>query len=380
MNGRLVFEARIVTGEGGGPDKTILNTPRFLKDRGYPTVCVYLRHPKDSGFSSLSRRAEEWQAPIEAIDDWGPFDVGVIRRLRELCQKYRPAIWHGHDYKTNFLGLILARSVPMKLVTTVHGWVKHTWKTPIYYAVDRWCLKRYARVLCVSQDLYDECVRNGVSKEHCALILNGIDVEQFRRRRTIAEAKEALGIPPNRLVVGAVGRLSEEKGFQHLISAMSSILQSNVDCELRIAGEGDFRNRLQSLIDSLGMTNRIHLVGFQNRHADFYEALDVFALSSLREGLPNVILEAMAFGNAIVATNIAGVPSAIHDHETGLLIKPNSITELEASLRTLLSDTSLRNQLGSAARRRVESEFSFGRRMDRIVEIYDEIMESVPCP
>ena len=122
----VVLDARVLRGSGGGPDKTILNSPRFLKEAGYRMVCAYLRHPADPGFEKLRCKAEERGAPLIAVDDHGPLDLGVIGRLLNVCRRDRVTIWHGHDYKTNALGLVLRRFWPMRLVTTVHGWVHHT--------------------------------------------------------------------------------------------------------------------------------------------------------------------------------------------------------------------------------------------------------------
>src|SRR5262249_28478527 len=151
---------------------------------------------------------------------------------------------HGHDYKTNLLGLLLRRFWPMRLLTTVHGWVHHTRRTPLYYAIDRRCLPRYERVLCVSDDLRRRCLACGVPPERCLLIENAIDTEEFRRRLTAREAKRDLGLSADGLLVGAVGRLSAEKGFDVLLRALARALAGGADLRLLLVGEGEERGRL----------------------------------------------------------------------------------------------------------------------------------------
>jgi glycosyltransferase involved in cell wall biosynthesis len=371
MTDRTVLEARVVTGQGGGPDKTILNSPRFMASRGYPSVCVYLRSPSDSGFAALEEKARRWNAPLEAVDDHGPLDFRILNRLRDVYDRHRPAIWHGHDYKTNLFGLLLARSRPLTLVTTLHGWVKRTWKTPLYYAIDRRCIKRYAAVVAVSQDLFDAALECGTPPDRCFLVPNAIDLDEFKRSISVDEANAKRGVDPKRFVIGAAGRLSPEKGLDLLVHAVADLVANGISAELHIAGDGDDRGRLERIIRERGVQDRVKLVGFQADLADFYQSLDLFALSSLREGLPNVILEAMAFGVPVVATNVAGMPSIIADGKTGLLVPVGSKEALANAIKVMLTETALRNRVAAEGRSLLEREFSFARRMDRMKEIFD---------
>src|SRR5262249_40186254 len=161
----------------------------------------------------LEHKAQRWQAPLLSIPDEGPLDWHVIPRMLNLCRKHKVAIWHGHDYKSNLLGLILRRFWPMHLLTTVHGWVHHTGRTPLYYASDRFCLPRYERVLAVSEDLRQRCLECDVRPERCILVENAIDTEEFIRKSSRSEAKTNRGLSRDAIVIGAVGRLSPEKGF-----------------------------------------------------------------------------------------------------------------------------------------------------------------------
>ncbi len=214
--------------------------------------------------------------------------------------------------------------------------------------------------------------------DRCVLIENGIDTRQFARSRTREEAKRLMGIPVDRLVIGAIGRLSEEKGFDLLIRAVDRLLAGGLDVELRIAGEGDQLGRLDDLIRTLHREDRIRLVGFQADTVRLFEAMDTFALSSLREGLPNVVLEAMAVGVPVVATRVAGVPRLIEHEADGLLVDIGDGEQLVSALIRMLSDAELRSRLANAGRRTVEERFDFKRRMERIREIYDELL-AVPC-
>jgi glycosyltransferase involved in cell wall biosynthesis len=370
----VILDARVVTGAGGGPDKTILNSPRFLAGTGYRMLCAYLHPPEDPGFDQLCRKALARNAPLLSVPDRGPLDWRVVPRLLDICTREGVTVWHGHDYKSNVLGLVLRRFWPMRLVTTVHGWVQRTRRTPLYYWLDRLSLRHYEKVYCVSEDLYRACRSSGIAAARCELLENGIDLAEYARRRGVAEAKRKVGLSPQRLVIGAAGRLSAEKGFDLLIQAVDRLLASGLDVELVIAGEGDERPALQALATRLGRADRVRLLGYQSNLSGWYEAMDVFALSSLREGLPNVLLEAMALEVPVVATRIAGVPKLITDGENGLLTEPGSVDALTAALGRLLTDPDLRGRFRQEGRRTVENRYSFAVRMERLRASYDRLL------
>jgi len=370
----VALEARVVSGSGGGPDKTILNTPRFLTAAGYRTLCAYMHPPGDPGFEQLRRKAETWGAPLLSVPDRGPWDWRVVAQLLAICRRERVALWHGHDYKSNALGLLLQQFWPMRLVTTVHGWVHETRRTPLYYWIDRLCLPRYELVICVSEDLRERCLACGVPPERCVLIENAIDTAEFSRHLSVGQAKERLGLPAERFLIGSVGRLSAEKGFDVLIRAVHQLLKAGADVELLIVGEGDERPSLEALIAELGVGQRCRLLGYRSDLRELYQALDLFALSSYREGLPNVILEAMALEVPVVATRIAGIPRLVRNGETGLLVTPGDVQDLAQAVCRLREQRELGDRLRQAGRALVEARYSFAARMQRIRELYDGLL------
>ena len=370
----VVLDARVVTGAGGGPEKTILNSPRFLTPLGYRMVCAYLHPPADAGFESIRQRAKKYDAPLVAVADRGPWDWRVVSDLLAVCRRERVSVWHGHDYKTNALGLLLKRFWPMRLVTTVHGWVEHTARTPLYYRIDQMCLPRYERVICVSDDLFEACLKCGVPAKHLVLLENAIDAEEYVRRQTVAQAKRKLGLSADGLLVGAVGRLSAEKAFDVLVRSVGDLVRRGLDVRLVVAGEGNERARLEQLVRELGLRDRVFLPGWQADVKAVFEAMDVFALSSLREGLPNVVLEAMALEVPVVATRVNGVPRLVQDGRNGLLVTAGDKDGLTTALYGVLTNPDLRELFRRAGRRTVEGQYSFPTRMQRLKRVYDELL------
>jgi glycosyltransferase involved in cell wall biosynthesis len=374
MPAPVIFDTRIVTGSGGGPDKTILNSPRFLEPLGYRMLCGYLHPPGDPGYEVIRQKAAKYNAPLISIPDRGPWDWRVITELLAVCRREKVAVWHGHDYKTNALGLLLKWFWPMRLVTTVHGWVRHTTRTPLYYKIDKLCLPRYERVICVSDDLVETCRGCGVRPKRLILLENGIDATEYVRNRTPTEAKRALGFPTSGFLIGAVGRLSAEKGFDILIRSTQLLGQRGLDVRLVIVGEGDDRPQLEQLIGELGLRDRVTLAGWQADVRGYFEAMDVFALSSYREGLPNVVLEAMAMSVPVVATAVNGVPRLVQDGANGLLIPAGDAEVLATAIQRVVTNEALQASLVAAGRQTVEGKYSFQTRMQKLKAIYDDLL------
>ena len=375
----VVLHTRVVTETGGGPDKTILLSSPFLAHSNYWLAAAYMHPPEDKGFATVEERARSWNSPLISVPDRGPLDRKVLSKMLGLCKKYNVKIWHGHDYKSNLIGLMLRPFHKMKLVSTVHGWVKHTTKTPLYYAVDRWSLKWYHHVICVSEDLLDVVKDLKIPEDRYSLVHNAIDEKTFSRKHEAAVAPMRLekGTPGQRLVIGAVGRLSAEKGFNLLIQAAAKLIREGHDIELWIAGDGDAKPELQKLIDHLKVADRVKLLGFVSDTLALYHAMDLFVLSSLREGLPNVVLESMAMRVPVVSTKVAGVPKMISDGVNGLLVDIGDVDLLTDAMRKAVTDESLRRRMTDEGRALIERQYSFTRRMEKIQAIYDRVLGAV---
>ena len=366
----VVLHTRVVTGTGGGPEKTILNSPRFLRQYGIESACMFLRPPDDEGFASLEASALAADAEIIGIDDRGPLDLSIIRKAIRLCKERQVSIWHAHDYKSNVLGLLVRLCHKMHLVTTAHGWVRFTSRTPLYYKIDRFSMKRYQSVLCVSEDLIERCRDAGIRHDRLTLVDNAIVHTDYQTSPPTDAEKALLGFGPDHILLGAIGRLSEEKGFDNLLEAVKRLVDEGHNLGLVIAGEGHLRQALQDQIERLELQNRVHLTGFVTDPRVVYRAIDVYVLSSRREGLPNVVLEAMASQRAVVTTEVNGIPRLVQHGHNGIVVPTDNIEGLAEGIRQCLLSPDRRRELANEGRRTIEARFSFARRMDKVVETY----------
>jgi glycosyltransferase involved in cell wall biosynthesis len=175
-------------------------------------------------------------------------------------------------------------------------------------------------------------------------------------------------------LIGSVGRLSPEKGFAGLIQAVACLQQQGLPVDLWIAGEGPDRPHLAQQIQSCPHENSMRLLGQVSDLRPFYQAMDLFVLNSRREGLPNVLLEAMAMETPAIATHVGGIADLIEPGKTGYLIEPDQEQGLIQSMRDAIGDPNRRAAMAAEARRRIVAQSSFDARMQRIAAIYWKIL------
>jgi len=370
----FVLHVRTVTGFGGGPEKTILNSPRHLPVLGYRSSCAYLHPADDPGIDLLRQKAEDAGAELISVVDSGALDTSLVAKLAAVCQQRNVKIWHAHDDKTNLLGLLVRRRWPMKLVTTAHGWVSKSWKASLHQTVSRFCLRFYDMTIAVSPDI-DDCLQAwGIDQKRRCLIENAIDTDAFRRRFTREEARDKLNLRTSGLVLAGLGRLEPEKGFDRLIAAVGDCVSRGIAVTLLIGGDGSELGSLRNQVARLGLADRVSLLGHLSDPRLLLQAADVFVLSSLREGLPNVVLEAMALETPVISTRVAGIPRLIESGEHGLLIDIGDHQQMVAAIGQLEADKEMRQLFALHARKRIEDRYDFKKRMQKVASVYDQVL------
>jgi glycosyltransferase involved in cell wall biosynthesis len=370
-----VLELRSVWGTGGGPDKTILSGAALKSTSGVETIVCYIRDARDTVFT-LDRRARNLGIEYEEIVERSSFDRSIWPALRTLLRRRRIDIVHAHDYKTDLLTLALSRFEPIVPLATAHGFVgSGPTERYVYYPLDRRLLAWYPRVIAVSNTVRDELVRAGASADRITVILNGIDHRVFvRERRRESEVRRELGFSADDLVIGAVGRLDYEKRYDLLIEAFADVRRTHPAAQLAIAGDGKHRPELEATIERFGLQSSCRLLGLQRDVGRLHHAFDLFVQSSIREGTPNAVLEAMALETPIVATDSGGTAELVEHEVHGLIVPCGSAGALRDTMLRVLREPEATCERARAARRRVESELSFARRMERVESVYHDLM------
>jgi L-malate glycosyltransferase len=317
--------------------------------------------------------------PLTVINERSVGPYGILKRLRTLLSSSSPHILHTHRYKENFLGAMAARwTCRPFLVKTVHGIAdSFTGVAGIKMAanqqLDQFITKRYfSRIICVSHQIH-QVLGESLPAEKLVTIHNGVDLATCRATSDRATTRKSLGLREDDVVLGTAGRLVPVKGFGFLIEAAEILGRTVPNLRCVIVGDGPEADALQKRIDELHLSGRVQLVGFRRDVWDILAALDIFVLPSLGEGVPMIILEAMALGTPIVATAVGGVPEVLTESESGLLVPPRDPEAIAAACARLLGDVSLRTDIVSRARHRVEAKFSAARMTRDVVNLYRDI-------
>ncbi|MEM1355358.1 MAG: glycosyltransferase family 4 protein [Planctomycetota bacterium] len=368
-----VLHARVVTGSGGGPDKTILRSAKYL-DRGqYHVSAAYLYPANDLGIESLRRAAREQGMAFHAIPERGAIDRRAFGLLLDLCRRLHIDIWHSHDYKTDLLGLLIRRHHPMKLVTTVHGFTRETWRTKLYAKLNDLALLGYDQVLAVSPLLVRHCAERGVNPGRLVDLPNGIELDQAKRARSTARARAEYGIDTTGPHLVVVSRFSPEKGVDRAVTMIKRLIKTEPSARLHLVGDGPQRAALEAQAEQLGVSSCIQWWGWQTQVQPILEAMDTLLLTSHTEGLPNAVLEAMAVGVPVAATRVGAVPGVLAQGDAGVLLSQNE-AEWPGQVAPLLRDTLEREQMLQRAREQLFERYDFKLRMQRVASIYDQVM------
>jgi glycosyltransferase involved in cell wall biosynthesis len=292
-------------------------------------------------------------------------------RLYRLVRRERIDVVHAHMPRASVPGSVVARlaGVPV-VVSHEHGsWLDGKIARPF---LDRHVVGRMSTVvLAVSEwDRRQLIEREGLRPELIRVFPNAIPPPPAGD----AARLDALGAPPGTPVIGAVGRLFEEKGYDYLIRAVALLKQRGQPLHCLIAGIGPEEQRLRRLIGELGVAEEIRLIGHRDDVLDVVRALDVAVLPSRREGSPLALVEYMALGRPIVATAVGGVPELIEDGVHGLLVPARNPSALADAIERLLDDRVLAARLGQAAQERQRAEHDLDTLVTRLESLYVELV------
>lgn len=354
-----------------GPEKTTINECVALQNDGWHTSIVNLDwHPKPL----FNEKATQAGAKCHSLDSGRGLSIGSLLALRKHFKSLGDgSIVHSHGYKSDVMTLISSIGLKIPIVTTIHGWTTENFKVRVYESIQVLCWRFYDRVFCVSNSYRKVALQKGLSESKLSLVYNGIITTNHNKLSPATNLKHEI-VSNNEAVIAIIGRLSPEKGHSFFIEIAKKILDTGRKAKFIIVGEGDERKSIEGKILKLGISSNVLLLGHIDDMRSIYNLADIIAICSLREGLPNVMLESMLNFKPIVSFSIGGVPEVAGEEEGCLLVNPGNIDSFASKLCTLIDSSEKREALGKLGEARVRNNFSFESRILKIKEHYAELI------
>lgn len=303
----------------------------------------------------------------------GPNLSGAIRIL-QYARRENVDLFHTHGYKANILFGLMPRVIrPFPIVATLHGW---TWvggldRIRFYEWLESVSFLFVDRVVLVNDGIKEHPWLRKLAKPSISIVENGIPLEKPVHHEKLRS--DIVNFTKRGFTICSIGRLSPEKGFNFLIEVFADLIAAGHDYHLVILGEGQMRSALEKQVAEIGISDRLLLPGYVADAARYLPLFNLFAMPSLTEGLPMVLLEAMAAGTPIVATRVGGVARVLSDGLAGLLVKPCDKEGLKAAIVSSATDSKAVRGRVEQAKFRVQKEYSSIAMADKYHTIYRTI-------
>jgi sugar transferase (PEP-CTERM/EpsH1 system associated) len=362
----------------GGLENGLVNLVTRMPQDRYRHAIVCLAGV-NSGFRTRIRRAD---VEIRTLDKRPGKDVGVYARMWRTLRSLQPDIVHTRNLGTVDMQWVAAAARVPHRVHGEHGWeatdptgrgLKNLW-------IRRACRPVVHRYVPMSQDIARWLERDvRVDPSRIRQLYSGVDTERFAPG-IVPASTGTEGPRTGLLTIGTVGRLDPVKDQAILLQAFAALQSRVPDARLVIVGDGPLRGTLRTLATSLGIADAVTFTGARDDTPDLLRAMDVFVLPSVNEGISNTILEAMATGLPVVARRVGGNPELVVDGATGALYDGAGPQGLEEALARYLTNPSLRQAHGRAARERAVQCFSLDAMVQRYLALYDELLLARSSP
>jgi glycosyltransferase involved in cell wall biosynthesis len=364
----------------GGIERVVLNLLRHMPPGVEIVPIVFTR--TDCEDQTFFERLREMGLPHETLYVNSHTPALIVNPVVNLAQAIRIVkngrfdLIHSHGYRADAFVLVVAKYLGLPFVSTVHGFTPTDPRLRLWCELDARLLRFFPRVMAVSAPMKDQLVAYGLDAARVDVVINAVE-EAAQSGSSRKEMRLRLGISESEFVFGFVGRLSDEKGVDHLLQAAESLVAQERSARFVIVGDGPRKDDLLEATRSRGLEGKVDFVGFQSNTAPWYETFDAFVLPSLSEGTPMALLEAMAHGLPSVATAVGGVPQVVSDGENGLLVPSADRTKLCDAMRSLMTNAQLRAKLSEGAVELVRGSYGVDAWIEHVQDVYAKALDNV---
>ncbi len=308
------------------------------------------------------------------------YDLKAFVALIKIFLNEKPHIVHTHTSKAGILGRWAAffARIPV-IIHTPHGHVFWGYfgkcKTLFYIILEKLTARITDKIIALTQQEKNDHLHFRIAPEDRVLVAHsGINLDRFSNTSVDPSAmRRSLGIPESNLVVGTVGRLTPIKGHRYLIEAAGKIVSSRPDTTFVFLGDGELLDELKNMAAKLGVEENIKFLGWRQDVAEVMSVFDIFVLPSLNEGMGRVLVEAMALGKPIVASDVGGIPDLVVQGKNGYLVPVGDVETLAARIKELLDDPGKREEMGNTGQR-YAAKYSSEKMVEKIDLLYHKLL------
>jgi len=353
----------------GGLEIFVLRLCEGIKEGFEPLLCTF------SAGGDLRGRFRKLDVPVYHLTKPEGLTPSLSLKIASLIRKLKVDLIHTHNVGPLIYGGLASIITGLPLIHTEHSRLPRCEKR--LRSIEKLLSLKASRIVAVSKCVADQLIEEQkIKPEKVKIIPNGVDVELFdNSRRERKDVREELGIEDTEIVIGTAGRLAAVKDYTTLIQAFALVrAESKKRVRLLMVGDGPERRRLERMSNEIGVGERVIFLGMRDDVARLMAAMDIFALSSIDEGLPLAVLEAMSVGLPIVATDVGGIPEAVEHGLNGFLIPPRSPQQMAIALLKLIHDPELREKLSIQARKRAVERFSIKAMIKAYQALYEEVI------
>jgi glycosyltransferase involved in cell wall biosynthesis len=348
--------------------------PRFKAAAG--EVRIIGRTPIQMPFRRVPLVGQLFKA-VQSAANLGRFGATIVRLSRVINQEGAQLVHLNNSVTSNHDWMLAAMLAGVPCISHERGLNDH------YSATARWCAPRLARIICISQAVFDKLVERGVARDNLVMIHNGLDPERVVPGRSAEEVRRSFGIGENRRIIGMLGNIRAWKGQDVLVRALPAIVARVPNLTCLFVGEAtprdrDYESSLRQFIVDNGLESNVVFTGFCQNVADALNVMELAVHASvLPEPFGRVLLEAMALRKPVVGSRSGAVTEIVKEGETGLTFAPGHSAELAAHVIDLLEHPERATAFGEAGYRRLVDHFHIAANVTKTMTVYSEILQRV---
>jgi glycosyltransferase involved in cell wall biosynthesis len=354
--------------QGGAERNLYYLAPSMAKSRFRYGICCLVAK------GELAREIERLGIPIWDMGYRRRHAILTILRLRRLLKERKVRVLHTHLYESGVVGRIAGwlAGVPV-IVTHEHG--KTVWKKWYHRWFERLAIHGTDLRIAVSEDIRRLRLRDEHTPASKIVVIgNAVEPARFEVNKVARDAKRReIGFEKS-LLVGTVGRLVVAKSYDFLLQIAKEVCEKRPDVRFVLVGEGPLREELVEMRDSLGLTDKVVFLGARTDISELLAAMDLYVITSRREGLPVSLIEAMMAAKPIVSTSVGGIPEALSDNEDGILVEPRSVQSFAEAIVNLINDPEKMAALGQKAKGKAIARYSAHKVLETLEQAYTSIL------